>query len=83
MSNHSVYNVSQGVDIGYEYSTYILGTLFFASEVLPLLKGKSNGLLHAALCLIQGSKCLLDKAEAQTKAALDNAVKNPVAENSV
>ena len=80
MSNHSLSNISSGVDIGYEYSTYILGTLFFASEVLPLLKGKSNGILHAALCLIQGSKCLLDKGEAQVKAALDQAteVKNPV-----
>ena len=55
---------------------FVFVSLFFASEVLPLLKGKSNGILHAALCLIQGSKCLLDKAEAQTKAALE--VKNPV-----
>jgi hypothetical protein len=51
------------VSIGYEYSTYILGTMFVMSEILPLLKKKPNGLLHALLCLIQGSKCVLDNVE--------------------
>lgn len=49
--------------IGYEYSTYILGTMFLMSEILPLLKKKPNGLLHALLCLIKGSKCVLDNVE--------------------
>ena len=55
-------NITQiaAVGVGYEYSTYILGTMFLVSEILPLLKKKPNGLLHAVLCLIQGSKCLLD-----------------------
>jgi hypothetical protein len=57
-------NITNGsVPVAYEYSTYILGTMFVASEVLPLLKGKSNGLFHALLCLIKGSKCLLDNVE--------------------
>lgn len=60
-----------GVDIGYEYSTYILGAMFVTSEILPLLKGKSNGLLHALLCLIRGSKCLLDNVEEQVKGRID------------
>ena len=48
---------------GYEYSTYILGAMFVVSEVMPLLKNKSNGVLHAVLCLINGSKCMLAKVE--------------------
>jgi len=76
MSNSSQTIISSGVDVGYEYSTYILGTLFFASEILPLLKNKSNGLLHAILCLIQGSKCLLDKAENTVQASIPNPVPN-------
>ena len=52
MSNHSLSNVSSGVDIGYEYSTYILGTLFFASEVLPLLKGKVSPIILSEITFI-------------------------------
>jgi len=72
MSNSSVIEISSGVDVGYEYTTYILGILFIVSEFLPLLKGKSNGLLHAILCLIQGSKCLLDKAEVAVQEQIPN-----------
>ena len=56
MSNFTTLH-NTGVDIGYEYSTYILGTMFVMSEILPLLKGKSNGLLHALLCLINYEIC--------------------------
>jgi len=72
-----------GVDVGYEYSTYILGAMFVTSEILPLLKGKSNGLLHAVLCLIRGSKCLLDNVEAQVEGQINRQTgmpKNPVAD---
>ena len=59
----------------YEYSTYILGAMFVVSEVLPLLKNKSNGFLHAFLCIIHGSKCMLAEVEAviekRTKGPLD------------
>ena len=66
-------NITQiaAVGVGYEYSTYILGTMFLVSEILPLLKKKPNGLLHAMLCLIQGSKCLLDNVEEQVKKQID------------
>lgn len=76
-------NTTATVDIGYEYSTYILGAMFITSEILPLLKGKSNGLLHAVLCLIRGSKCLLENVEEQVQAKLEKSSelpKNPVAE---
>jgi len=56
---------------GYDYSTYILGALLLVSEVLPLLKNKSNGLAHAILCLITGSRCMLDKVENQVQKSID------------
>ena len=59
---------------GYDYSTYILGALLLISEVLPLLKNKSNGIGHAILCLISGSKCVLDKVEDQVKNSLEQQV---------
>tara|TARA_R110001599_G_scaffold283557_1_gene485543 strand:- start:819 stop:1055 length:237 start_codon:yes stop_codon:yes gene_type:complete len=76
MSNFTTLH-NTGVDIGYEYSTYILGTMFVMSEILPLLKGKSNGLLHALLCLVQGSKCLLDNVEEQVKKGIDANTQTP------
>lgn len=48
---------------GYNYAAYILGTLLLISEVLPLIKSRSNGISHSLLCLISGSKCVLDKVE--------------------
>ena len=62
MSNFTAIGPEQ-VSIGYEYSTFILGGMFVVSEIMPLLKGKSNGLLQGLLCLIKGSKCLLDNVE--------------------
>ena len=56
---------------GYDYSTYILGALLLISEVLPLLKNKSNGLAHTCLCLIQGSKCMLEKVENQVISVIE------------
>tara|TARA_R110000744_G_scaffold208496_1_gene327255 strand:+ start:653 stop:886 length:234 start_codon:yes stop_codon:yes gene_type:complete len=61
MSN--ITEINEQVGIGWEYSTFILGTMFVVSEIMPLLKGKSNGLLQGLLCLIKGSKCLLDNVE--------------------
>ncbi len=58
---------------GYDYSTYILGALLLISEVLPLLKNKSNGLAHAVLCLITGSRCMLDKVEEKVVSTIEQA----------
>ena len=80
MSNTTIVS---GVPVEYEYSTYILGAMFVTSEILPLLKGKSNGLLHALLCLIRGSKCLLDNVEAKVEGQInrqEELSKNPAAE---
>jgi len=57
--------------VAYEYSTYILGTLFLVSEVMPLLKSKSNGMLHALLCILQGSKCLATELEQKVVSAIE------------
>jgi len=57
------YTNNSQVSSGYEYSTYILGGLFIISEVLPLLKSRSNGFLQGLLCLIKGSKCMTQQLE--------------------
>jgi len=61
MMNSTITATQVGVE--WEYSTFILAGLFISSEIMPLLKGKSNGLLQGLLCLIKGSKCLLDNVE--------------------
>ena len=68
-------NLQNGSDNlhGYDYSTYILGALLLVSEVLPLLKNKSNGLAHAVLCLITGSRCMLDKVEEKVVSTIEQA----------
>lgn len=63
MNSSSSSPASATVPIAWEYSTFILGSMFIISEVLPLLKGKSNGFLQSLLCLIKGSKCFLEKVE--------------------
>lgn len=68
--NSTLQSVSSSTN-GYEYSTYILGAMFIISEVLPLLKNKSNGLLHTILCLIRGSKCVLEEGEKVVKKAIE------------
>ena len=66
-------NTATDTQVGWEYSTFILGTAFVVSEIMPLLKGKSNGLLQGLLCLIKGSKCLLNNVEEK----IENKIKNP------
>lgn len=46
-----------------DYLTIALGVLFIVSEVLPLIKKtKSNGLIDGIICLLKGSKCVIDKS---------------------
>ncbi len=77
ISQNDSANLQSGADNlhGYDYSTYILGALLLVSEVLPLLKNKSNGLAHACLCLITGSKCMLDKVESQVQNSIEESDK--------
>ena len=56
---------------GWEYSTFVLGSLFIISEVLPLLKSNQNGFLHAALCIVKGSKCMATVIEEKIESKLD------------
>lgn len=58
---------STGTDVGveYEYLTYCFGVLLIASEILPLLKNKSNGLVHTIICVLRGSSCVTGKLAEQ------------------
>lgn len=57
----------------YEYSTFILGTLFVVSELLPFIKKtKGNSIVHSIICLLRGSSCVAEKiADTLEEAAPD------------
>lgn len=47
--------------ISNDYLTVALTILLIVSEVLPLIsKTKGNGLLDSCICLLKGSKCMID-----------------------
>ena len=46
-------------DDPYEYSTLILGVLFFISEVMPFIKKTNgNGVCDSIICMLKGSSCV-------------------------
>ena len=47
--------------LGNPYLTITFGVLLIVSEILPLLKNKSNGLVHSIICLLKGSSCFTKK----------------------
>lgn len=49
------------VESPYPYLTYMFGFALVVSEVLPLLKNKSNGLVHTLICVLKGSSCMTKK----------------------
>ena len=62
MSNSTITYMSNN-DNPYQYSTIVLGILFFTSEVLPFLKSKDkhNGIIDTLICLLRGSACVAQK----------------------
>ena len=51
------------VPVEWEYTAIIALALFFMSEVMPFIrKTKGMGLIHSGICLLKGSKCMVDKA---------------------
>eukprot|EP01047_Picozoa_sp_COSAG01_P047018 COSAG01_NODE_4455_length_5006_cov_4.723049_3_plen_104_part_00 len=61
MNSSSISPTSQS--FSNDYLTIALGVLFIVSEVLPLIKKtKSNGLIDGLICLLKGSKCVIDKS---------------------
>ena len=59
--NSSLTEISS-INHTYEYTTIILGVLFFTSEVLPYIKkNKGNGIMETLVCLLRGSSCMADK----------------------
>tara|TARA_R110000764_G_scaffold53403_1_gene116346 strand:+ start:5182 stop:5415 length:234 start_codon:yes stop_codon:yes gene_type:complete len=60
--NSSVIEPTNGVPVEWEYTAIAALALFVVSEVMPFLKKtKGMGLIHSAICLLRGSKCMVDK----------------------
>ncbi len=56
----------------YETTTYIALGLFVLSEVMPFIKKtKGAGVIHSLICLLQGSKCMIDKTLEAAKAVVE------------
>ena len=69
------YAMSNVMETPYPYLTYMFGFALIVSEVLPLLKNKSNGLVHTIICVLKGTSCMTQKlAEVIEK---QNAVTEP------
>ena len=59
-------------NFNYETTTYIALGLFVLSEVMPFIKKtKGAGVIHSLICLLQGSKCVIDKTLEAAKAAVE------------
>ena len=51
------------VEDEWEYTAIIALSAFVLSEVLPFIsRTKGQGLIHSCICLLKGSKCMVDKA---------------------
>jgi hypothetical protein len=47
----------------YEATTYVALGLFVLSEVMPFIKKtRGAGIIHSLICLLNGSKCIINKA---------------------
>lgn len=72
---------SQAVNqsFNYETTTYIALGLFILSEVMPFIKKtKGSGVLHSIICLLNGSKCMIEKALEAAEAAVEDENENKV-----
>jgi len=59
--NSSEVSLSGQVGVEWEYTAIAALALFVLSEVLPFIKKtKGAGLIHSAICLLRGSKCMVD-----------------------
>jgi len=56
----------------YEATTYVALGLFVLSEVMPFIKKtKGAGVIHSLICLLNGSKCVIDKALEAAEAVVE------------
>tara|TARA_B110000263_G_C14806724_1_gene284501 strand:+ start:24 stop:257 length:234 start_codon:yes stop_codon:yes gene_type:complete len=70
--NSSTSTQTGQVGVEWEYTAIAALGLFILSEVLPFIKKtKGAGLIHSAICLLRGSKCMVDNV----LEAAENAVK--------
>tara|TARA_R110001599_G_scaffold204203_3_gene401443 strand:- start:411 stop:638 length:228 start_codon:yes stop_codon:yes gene_type:complete len=53
--------LTEGVAVEWEYTACIALGLFVLSEVMPFIKKtKGAGVIHSLICLLRGSKCMVD-----------------------
>ena len=65
---------TSGVAVEWEYTAIVALALFVFSEVLPFIKKtKGMGLIHSAICLLRGSKCMVDKVLEVAEKAIEEA----------
>lgn len=63
----------------YETTTYVALGLFVLSEVMPFIKKtKGSGVIHSFICLLNGSKCMIDKALEVAEAVVEEKVEDKV-----
>tara|TARA_R110000803_G_scaffold50583_1_gene104820 strand:- start:3014 stop:3253 length:240 start_codon:yes stop_codon:yes gene_type:complete len=61
MSNNSFTGSEDSFN--YQTTTFLALGLFIFSEVMPFIKKtKGAGVVHSLICLLRGSKCMIDKA---------------------
>ena len=63
----------------YETTTFIALGLFVLSEVMPFIKKtKGAGVIHSLICLLNGSKCMIDKALEVAEGVIEEKVEDKV-----
>ena len=59
----------------YQITTFVALGLFICSEVLPFVKKtKGEGLIHSLICLLRGSKCVVEKVLEVAESAIEKEV---------
>ena len=68
--------IVESIDVvdGWECTAIIAFVLFVISEVMPFIKKtKGMGLIHSVICLLKGSKCMVDTVLEVTEKAIEEA----------
>jgi hypothetical protein len=60
-----------------DYTAYVGFGLFALSELMPFVKKtKGNGFIHSLICILTGSKCVIDKTLEAAKAVVEEKEKD-------
>ena len=61
--NNSMSSSNEGPVFSNDYLTITIAVLFIISEAMPFInRNRGNGLCDSVVCLLRGSKCMIDKA---------------------